>query len=77
MRSLSMVTCLVRVPRDRDGGAVRSGVGVGSLGCLSFQVLLAGILQETALLGGDSVACFIAVGSFNEINEKTYINSCY
>lgn len=70
MRSLSVVTCLVRVPRDRDGGAVRSGVGVGSLRCLSLQVLLAGVLQEAALLGRDAVACLVAVSSFNEISAN-------
>lgn len=60
MSSLGVEPCLVSVPGDGDGCSVRSSVGVGALGSLRFEVLLAGVLQVALLLGGDTVASFVA-----------------
>lgn len=58
MGSRGVETGFVSVPLDDDRGAVGGGVGRLSLGGLGFLVLLAGVLQLTLLLDGDTVAGF-------------------
>jgi hypothetical protein len=60
MGSGGVVAGLVSVPLGLDGRAVRGGVGGLALSSLGFEILLAGVLQGTLLLYGDTIAGFKA-----------------
>lgn len=52
--------CLVGVPLNLDWGAVWGGVRGLTLCCLGLEIFLAGVLQGSLLLNGDSVTCLVA-----------------